>query len=213
MILNNYYYYFQSAISPKLCDDLLKYGLSQKTELGVTGGNADGQEDKENLENNIQKSKYRNSNVAFFDDRWVYNLIHPYVNIANEKADWNFQWDWSEPCQFTIYGTNQYYGWHYDAYKDTYQTKDNPNFTGKIRKLSVTVSLSDPNDYDGGDLEFYYPNPQKDVKNESKFVKCEQIRPRGSVVVFPSFVWHRVTPVTRGTRYSLVIWNLGNPYK
>ena len=43
--------------------------------------------------------------------------------------------------------------------------------------------------------------------------ECTEIRPRGSIIVFPSFVWHRVNPVTRGTRYSLVMWNLGWPFK
>jgi PKHD-type hydroxylase len=43
--------------------------------------------------------------------------------------------------------------------------------------------------------------------------KCAEIAPRGSIVVFPSHVWHRVKPVTKGTRYSLVIWNLGYPFK
>jgi len=42
---------------------------------------------------------------------------------------------------------------------------------------------------------------------------CKEIKPKGSVVVFPSFVWHRVKPVTAGTRYSLVIWNLGWPFR
>jgi predicted 2-oxoglutarate/Fe(II)-dependent dioxygenase YbiX len=43
--------------------------------------------------------------------------------------------------------------------------------------------------------------------------KCKEILPKGSICVFPSFVWHRVTPVTSGTRYSLVIWNIGHPFK
>ena len=42
---------------------------------------------------------------------------------------------------------------------------------------------------------------------------CKEIRPKGSMVIFPSFVWHRVKPVTKGSRYSLVIWNLGRPFQ
>ena len=49
-------------------------------------------------------------------------------------------------------------------------------------------------------------------RNTSKRLVTE-IRPRGSIIVFPSFVWHRVTPVTKGTRYSLVVWSLGYPFK
>ena len=74
----------------------------------------------------------------------------------------------------------------------------------------MTCSLSDPNDYEGGDLEFDFKqnaeneNPQKRI--------CSEIKEQGSIVIFPSFVWHRVKPVTKGTRYSLVIWNLGKPW-
>ena len=57
-------------------------------------------------------------------------------------------------------------------------------------------------------------SPYKKQQDESKhLVKCKEILPKGSIIVFPSFVWHRVKPVTEGTRYSLVIWNLGLPFK
>ena len=52
-----------------------------------------------------------------------------------------------------------------------------------------------------------------DPGKKSNIKKCKEILPKGSLIVFPSFVWHRVCPVKRGTRYSLVIWNLGWPYK
>jgi PKHD-type hydroxylase len=85
---------------------------------------------------------------------------------------------------------------------------DNPNMIGKIRKLSVTVSLSDPNDYVGGNLKFDLGPHRPD-----RYHECEEIRPRGSIIVFPSHVYHQVTPVTSGTRYSLVNWSLGKPWK
>ena len=44
-------------------------------------------------------------------------------------------------------------------------------------------------------------------------IQCKEIFPKGSIVVFPSFLWHRVKPVTKGTRYSLVLWHLGYPFK
>ena len=80
-----------------------------------------------------------------------------------------------------------------------------------MRKLSVTVSLSDPKNYKGGDLQFDLSNPKQ--KNKRIITTIENIKPQGSIVVFPSFLWHRVTPVTKGTRYSLVIWSLGKPWK
>ena len=82
---------------------------------------------------------------------------------------------------------------------------------GKIRKLSVTCSLTDPKKYKGGELEFNFNRPNQKKKYNIK--KCIEILPKGSIVVFPSFVWHRVCPVTKGTRNSLVIWNIGWPFK
>ena len=52
------------------------------------------------------------------------------------------------------------------------------------------------------------------MRDESKhLVKVKEILPKGSIVVFPSHVWHRVKPVTSGTRYSLVVWSIGDPFK
>ena len=78
----------------------------------------------------------------------------------------------------------------------------------------MTISLSHPEEYEGGDLEFDLRNTHDWELNKTKgILKCTEIRPRGSIVVFPSFVWHRVAPVIRGTRYSLVVWNLGQPFR
>ena len=75
----------------------------------------------------------------------------------------------------------------------------------------MTVTLSDPKEYSGGELEFDFRNLDPDKPN--KKIKCKEILPKGSLVVFPSFVWHRVCPVKKGSRHSLVIWNLGWPFK
>jgi PKHD-type hydroxylase len=116
----------------------------------------------------------------------------------------------SESCQFTKYKLNQFYDWHCDSWEAPYANPDNKDTNGKIRKLSVTCSLSDPKDYEGGELEFDFRNMDPDKPTVRK---CAEIAPRGSIVVFPSHVWHRVKPVTKGTRYSLVIWNLGYPFR
>ena len=73
----------------------------------------------------------------------------------------------------------------------------------------MTVSITDPEEYEGGDLEFDFRNQDEAVQPSI----CTEIRPKGSIVVFPSFVWHRVTPVTSGTRYSMVMWNLGQKWR
>jgi PKHD-type hydroxylase len=75
----------------------------------------------------------------------------------------------------------------------------------------VTLSLSDEKDYKGGELEFDFRNLDPDKKRNTAI--CKEIKPKGSLVIFPSFVWHRVRPVTKGSRYSLVIWNLGWPFQ
>ena len=213
MNLSNYYYYFQSAIPPRICDLIVKYGKAEKQneQQAITGGyGRDRDLNKQPLtdaEINDVKKK-RNSNIVWMNDRWIYNEIHPYIHQANAKAGWNFEWDYSESCQFTKYKLNQYYDWHCDSWDKPY-AEPGPT-QGKIRKLSVTVSLSDPKDYKGGEFEFDMRNTDKGTNQP---YVCHEIKPKGSIVVFPSFVWHRVKPVTSGTRYSLVIWNLGRPFK
>ena len=221
MNLKNYYYYFQSALSPKICDDILEYGKKHQAEMAVTGGvenviKTKGKLDKKDIKN-IQKK--RKSDIVWMNDRWIYKEIHPFIHDANRLAGWNFDWDWSESCQFTKYGVGQYYGWHCDSWDQPYSRPQNADGTwpmdhGKIRKLSVTISLCDPSEYVGGNLEFDFRNSMDTEWKKGKTTKeCIEIRPRGSIIVFPSFVWHRVTPVTKGTRYSLVIWNLGYPFR
>ena len=221
MNLKNYYYYFQSALTPRMCDDIVAYGKQHQAEMAVTGGvskkvETGGKLTKKEIKN-IQKK--RDSDIVWMNDKWIYDAIHPYIHEANQKAGWNFEWDWSESCQFTKYGVGQYYGWHCDSWEEPYQRKQNEDGTypidhGKIRKLSVTISLTEPDEYVGGNLEFDFRNQidwERDKK--SKIKECTEIRPRGSIIVFPSFVWHRVAPVTKGVRNSLVVWNLGYPFK
>jgi PKHD-type hydroxylase len=215
MLLKNYYYYFKSALSPRLVKHILDYGKSFNTEMAYTGGaekeiQKNGKLSKKTLKN-IQKK--RKSDVVWLSENWIYKELHPFVEEANFKAGWNFGWDWSEPCQFTRYDKGQYYGWHCDSFEDAFDRPGKPEHQ-KIRKLSMTVSLSDPSEYTGGNLEFDLRNTHDLEWKKGKTIRqCTEIRPIGSVVVFPSFVWHRVAPVTKGTRYSLVMWSCGYPFK
>ena len=219
MNLSNYYYYFQSALTPRVCDQIIEYGKRHKPEIAVTGG-VEKNEINTKKDGTFKKSALkklhvkRKSDIVWMNDTWLYKEIHPYIREANTKAGWNFDWDFSESCQFTRYGVGQYYGWHCDSWDKPYNKPDDLNSHGKIRKLSVTISLSEPEDYVGGNLEFDMRN-QKDWEQDKKKAihECTEIRPRGSIIVFPSFVWHRVAPVTKGTRYSLVVWNLGQPWR
>lgn len=211
MNIKEHYWFFQSALSPKICDEILKYGKKNRKQIGTIAGNdvndLKGKEKKKAI-TVLKKTRY--SNVAWLNEPWIFKEIQPYIHAANKNAGWNFEWDWTESAQFTVYGKKQHYGWHCDSSNEPYNNPNNLDVHGKYRKLSVTVSLNDSSEYTGGDLEFDFRNRKP---GENTITKCLQIKPKGSIVVFPSFVWHRVTPVTKGTRYSLVMWNLGYPFK
>ncbi len=257
MQVQNTYYWFKSALSPDQCQKIIDMGTEKINNIKNSGGSAEAttygnnhkqafkdvkgvmpQDDKtldevkEEVGNKVdlEKVRYvRDSEVSWFDDRWLYDLLHPYLRTANEKAGWKYEWDFSESVQFTKYNKGGFYGWHADGnschfgkYKrhipgvsqldDNGNIKkghtDNPNMVNKVRKLSMTVNLNKPEDYDGGNLKFDF-GPHA---NQKRFHECTEIRPQGSIIVFPSYVYHQVTPVTRGTRYSLVMWTLGRPF-
>jgi len=203
------YWAFKEALPLHLCKDIVAYGLKHVSDIALTGNVPRDLKKNPFSKQELKKlQKTRHSNIAWLNDPWIYKEIQPYIKVANEKACWNFEWDWSESIQFTHYRLNYHYDWHCDSGIKPYDDSVHKNFVGKIRKLSATVSLSAPDDYEGGDLQFNFLNNIK-----SKVRACKEIKPQGSIVVFPSFVYHRVTPVTKGTRYSLVLWQLGRPFK
>lgn len=211
MNISNYYWYFKSAIPPKICDDIIKYGLSQSETMARTGGYDNKELTKDQIKNMQRKRK---SDLVWLNDTWIYKELHPYIHQANKNAGWNFDWDFSESCQFTKYKLNQFYDWHCDSWDKPYDKPNNPNSHGKIRKLSMTCQLTDGSEYTGGELQFDTRSYDPHMRDEDRHVlTVKEILPKGSIVVFPSFVWHRVQPVTKGTRYSLVVWNLGYPFK
>tara|TARA_R100001460_G_scaffold12447_3_gene28610 strand:+ start:559 stop:1194 length:636 start_codon:yes stop_codon:yes gene_type:complete len=211
MNISNYYWYFQSAVPPRICDEIIAYALSKKEKMARTGGYGDGKLSKDEEKDLKQK---RDSNIVWLDETWIYKELHPYIKKANELAGWNYQWDYSEQCQFTKYKLGQYYDWHCDSWNKPYDKPNDLNQHGKVRKLSMTCQLTDGSEYEGGELQFDYRDYDPHMRDELKHVRsCKEILSKGSIVVFPSHVWHRVKPVTKGTRYSLVMWNLGYPFK
>ena len=198
------YWYFKNALSHKFCDDIIKLGDTKVKKLGTISGV---QGKKKRIKNKQKLLKHRNSNIAWLNEPWIYNELHQLVIRANQDAEWNFQFDYSENLQFTLYQKGQFYEWHQDSFDSVMYNKGDPNYNGKIRKLSVTVSLNDSSEYTGGRLQF-----MDQQKRKPKILTCKEIISKGSVVVFPSFMWHRVTPVKSGTRKSLVMWNLGYPF-
>ena len=211
MNLTNYYWFFKSAVPSRICDEIVKYSKSIQDQMALTGGFQIANNKPLSSQQVKDLKKKRDSDIVWLNERWIYKEVQPYVHQANTSAGWNFQWDYSENMQFTQYKKGQYYDWHCDGWDRPYDKGDNHPTTGKIRKLSVTLTLSDEKDYKGGELEFDFRNLDPDKKRNVK--KCKEILPKGSLVVFPGFVWHRVCPVKKGTRHSLVMWNLGWPFK
>lgn len=143
----------------------------------------------ENLEHRI-------SQVAWMsDNETVRFMLEPYIleaqSVMNVDVDCH-----DVEIQYTEYHASEggKYDWHHDV--------DWNNNNGTDRKLSLTVQLSDPNDYDGGNFEFAEVEQLPDSS-----------RKQGTVVVFPSYLAHRVTPVTRGVRRSLVAWFSGPTWR
>ena len=90
MNLENYFYYFKSAVPEHICDDIVRYGKSIQDEMAVTGGYGDPKRLNKNQLKDLKKK--RNSDIVWMNDRWIYNEIQPYVRSANIQAGWNFQW-------------------------------------------------------------------------------------------------------------------------
>ena len=174
----------------------------------------------------------RDSEVAWLDNQDIYDTITPFIQKANQYAGWNFNINYFEEIQFTKYESpGGFYGWHNDSNGDWHarykrfipgithegieiekggsRYTQNNRYVNQVRKLSMTLNLSVENSYVGGNLKFDFgPHTSGD-----RYKVCEEIRPQGSMIVFPSYEYHQVTPVTQGTRYSLVLWALGDPFK
>ena len=124
MNLTNYYWYFKSAVPHRICDDIVKYGHQMQEQMAVTGGYGDKKLNQKQIKD---LKKKRDSNIVWMNDRWIYKEIQPYVHEANRNAGWNFQWNYSEACQFTKYKKGQYYDWHADSWNTPYNMEDTNN--------------------------------------------------------------------------------------
>ena len=109
MNLTNYYWYFQSAVPSRICDEIVKYSKSIQDQLATTGGYGDPK--KLNQKQIKDLKKKRNSDIVWMNDRWIYNEIQPYIHTANKSAGWNFEWDFTEHVQYTEYKKGQFYRW------------------------------------------------------------------------------------------------------
>ena len=146
----------------------------------------------------INKEK-RNSKSCFIPSSyWISGFCHHYANLANVD---NFLYDLTDidggAIQYTQYTEGQFYTWHNDAGISTLNGND------MIRKLSVVLQLSDPDDYEGGNLQLL------DEGGKSYIAP----RQRGAMILFDSRTQHRVLKVTKGCRKSLVGWVIGPRWK
>ena len=168
-------------------------------------------------------NEQRDSDVAWFNDVELRRTIRECVDICNYETGWRYDIIDCEDLQFTVYNgeKKQHYDWHTDGQGchnnirksvQFHQPKDHNllytpqvNLLGTVRKISVSAILND--DYEGGDLLFRHLDDQSNLKEV-----C--IKPKaGDLVIFPSYLDHKVAPVTKGIRYSVVAWFGGPPFK
>jgi len=177
--------YWDNLFSKVECEKIIEIGNSRLATPAVVGSS------------NVEVNKdIRDSKVA-----WLFpvdSLDWAFLRVASAVADLNkrfFNFDvygMTEGFQFTKYeAPSGYYGLHVDR-----------GLGITPRKLSVTIQLNDSADFEGGNLSLYEGNKP-----------TEPPMHQGKMVLFPSYVLHEVKPVTKGTRYSLVCWITGKPFK
>lgn len=174
--------WMRDIFSHQELDAIINIGNSVEIERASTFGGSD--------------PKIRDSYVNFLYPNemttWVFQRLAAAINSINQQF---FRFDLSameQGLQFTRYqAPGEHYEWHIDRGTET-----------GSRKLSLSLQLSDPDDYEGGDLELWFGGEP-----------LKASRQRGFMTFFPSYVMHRVSPVTSGTRYSLVCWVSGPPFK
>jgi PKHD-type hydroxylase len=177
--------FWEGGFTNEECDEIIQLGLSYDLKKGVITDGLD--------------LEYRESNIKFL---WpdacpiVFQKLSIIVNDLNSKY-FNFDlWGFAEGLQFTEYKSpSGHYNWHTDM-----------TYKGYVRKLSVVLQLSEPDDFGGGFLEL------SDQMNDSKY-NVQLKKSKGTVYVFPSYINHRVSQVTTGTRYSLVGWVTGPAFR
>ncbi len=189
----------------------LKDKVTKGTHIQSNGSVTDDQDD------------IRNSDVFWFNDLGLQETLRGAVDIVNYECGWRYDIVDSEQLQFTKYdgAKKQHYSWHTDgqcdhncARKSSHFHKpehlnlmytSQTNLLGTVRKISVSAILND--NYEGGEMLFRFLNEKSELAEIA-------IQPKkGDLVIFPSYLDHKVAPVTKGIRYSVVAWFGGPPFK
>ena len=206
------FYVFPKAIPFDECERLTKYCLKNSTfeEATVLNKNATDCDPEPMMNDDRARNdpKVRKTNISWVTDKdnEVNAIAWHFLREAN-KINFKYKLDYFQPIQFGQYKDGGHYDWHPDS--------SGINEHGEGRKLTVVIPLTDPSTFEGGKLEFFNGNrPMEDLDlGDGNVVSAEQIETdiatQGSVIVFDSRDFHRVTPVTKGVRYSIVCWTVG----
>ena len=193
------WYWFKSALTKEEVNKIIMLASELPIERATTIG-SNGEVVEENDPNGIRSSmvKWIPQNR---DWSWLYQRLMDMAAEAND-ALWKFDLvSAPENIQYTEYYAheNGHYDWHQDI---------GPGDLGSKRKVSITIQLSESDEYEGGELQI---TSGGDTSNDWGAQTCP--RGGGVAVLFPSYMMHRVSPVTKGTRRSLVLWVGGSHYR
>ena len=227
MIYHNYACILEKYLSKTEVDYIHSYAHSLEVHGSRIGHNTGSDVDKATKESGTTDSVIRQSTNKWIDhqdpkfDQTIKQKIFDGMVQANIQSGWNYDIQDMENWQYTHYEaqpdkpTGDFYTWHTDSGADPYPS-------GMIRKISCSVQLSDPDDYEGGHFQWIEPIGLFDKLKSTGSMRVDvdpyiktapfSAKERGTFIVFPSFVHHQVMPVTQGTRISLVSWYHGKPY-
>jgi PKHD-type hydroxylase len=137
---------------------------------------------------------FRRAQVAWIKptagSHWLFSKTERLFAAAQQEFGFDLD-GLVEPIQYTRYGPGGFLEWHMDLIPDG----------SLVRKLSLSVQLTQPDEYQGGELEFFGSDA------------CEDFRAQGAAVLFPSYLMHRVSRVLAGTRHALVAWAYGSRFR
>ena len=192
------FYVFPRAVAPDVCEQIVKDCKQNILNIAsIYGNDKKGRDDPE----------VRKTSIHFIKDKdnEVNKLAWHFLREAN-KIQFNYDLEYFQAIQFGEYKDGGFYGWHQDA------SGIDPN--NETRKLSLTLALSDPDTFEGGELQFYNGGrPMEDSDEITVEQVTNDIKSQGTVIVFDSRDFHRVTPVVKGTRHSIVCWCCGPNFK